>query len=346
MVVAAAAVEGGLLRPDVGQGRLAVAPPAPATRAATACHRFASPRGDDKRAGTRAQPFRTVSRLVAALRPGQRGCLLAGVYQEDVTIRQGGRPGAPITLTAATGVRATLVGRLWIADTANDVVVERLFLDGRNPRNLPSPTVNGDRIEFLGNNVTNGHTGICFILGSARYGVAQDVLIEGNRVHDCGQLPPMNHDHGIYVAFSRNVVIRNNRIFANADRGIQLFPSAQNTLIDGNVIDGNGEGVIFSGDATNASSNNVVVNNVISNSLVRFNVESYWEGPVGTGNLVRNNCLWNGARGNIQPGQRGFLVEENLIADPEFVNRDAKIFRLQPQSKCAPVLAAAGRTLR
>ena len=73
-------------------------------------------------------------------------------------------------------------------------------------------------------------------------------MIERNRIHNCGQLPPTNHHHGIYVEASDGARITDNWIYDNADRGIQLFPDAQGTYVARNVIDGNGQGVIFSRD--------------------------------------------------------------------------------------------------
>ena len=127
-----------------------------------------------------------------------------------------------------------------------------------------------------------------------------------------------------------------NLIYANADRGVQLFPDAQRTLIEGNVIDGNGEGVLFSGDSGLASSNNVVTRNIVSNAVVRYNVESWWPdgNPVGTGNAATDNCVWNGAQGNVA-AQVGFTASANKAVNPLYANRAAKDFQLQSGSPCA-----------
>jgi hypothetical protein len=137
-------------------------------------------------------------------------------------------------------------------------------------------------------------------------------------------------------------VIRGNLIYDNADRGIQFYPDAKDSLVTNNVIDGNGEGVIFSSEtgggeysAPYASSGNLVARNIISNSRVRHNVEAFWAGPVGTGNVVRDNCLWNGAQGNVDLSAGGFVASSNVVADPEFVDREAGDFRLEPGSSCA-----------
>jgi hypothetical protein len=118
-------------------------------------------------------------------------------------------------------------------------------------------------------------------------------------------------------------------------------------LIRGNVIDGNPIGLNFSGDDTSASSGNVVEQNVISNSTRWWNVQTYWPGPVGSGNAVRRNCVYGSnrdnyynQRGGVSQGP-GFAAEGNLVAAPEYFNREAKDFRLRQDSPCRKVLGSA-----
>lgn len=303
--------------------------------AAADCHLYAATNGNDAATGSSAAPFRTVQRLVDSLRPGQTGCLLTGTFAGDVRIAKGGVPGSPLTLTSAPGARATVAGRLYITDAANDVVISNLYLDGRNAAGLPSPTVNGDRATFTSDDVTNYNTGICFVLGSPdQWGVAVAVVIQNSRIHNCGQLPATNHEHGIYVESTRDAVIQNNAIYDNADRGVQLYPDAQGTIVQNNVIDGNGVGVIFSGNSALASSNNVVRNNVVADSTIRKNIESWWGGLAGSGNIADSNCVWNGRQGNVGR-QVGFVATGTVVADPTFVNRAAKDFTLARGSSCA-----------
>jgi nitrous oxidase accessory protein NosD len=301
-----------------------------ATQAGAAgCDKVASPLGSDGYPGTAAAPYATVEHLADSLHPGQAGCLRAGTYQGDVTIDKGGSGSAPIVVTSYPGERATVVGRLQVTDKANNVVVQSLNLNGRNGDNLPSPSVYGDGVVFRDNDVTNDHTTICFILGSDSSGRARGTVIERNRIHNCGEMPPTNHHHGIYVEASDGARIVENWIYDNADRGVQLFPDAQGTYVARNVIDGNGQGVIF----TRTSANNVVENNVISNPALRYNIED-WE-LSGGGNVARRNCLWSDRHkgGGIQPGISVSVVD-NLVIDPGYVNRGAKDFRLKPGSPC------------
>jgi hypothetical protein len=305
--------------------------------AAKACDRFASPTGKNRWPGTRTRPFATIPRLAASLRPGQVGCLLRGTYELDqIVVRSGGAPGKPIHIRSAPGTRPTVRGRLVINPGVSDIVISGLGLDGRNRINGASPAVFGDRIVFQNNDVTNYHTEICFIIGSAQGDVAEGVVIDGNRIHDCGKLPPQNGDHGIYVQHGRNTVIANNYIYDNADRGIQLYPDADGTLIESNVIDGNGEGIIFSGGEHSASDNNTVRGNIITNSRVRSNVEYFYEegAPTGTGNVVERNCVYGGAKEDIDGNGIAFVAQGNVVADPLFVDRDAKDFTLLPNSPC------------
>ena len=319
----------------------------PRTQAAAlgVCIRFASPTGKDRWSGTLKRPFATIPRLAASLRPGEVGCLLRGIYEHDqIVVRRGGAVGEPITIRSAPGTRALVRGRLVIAATATDVTISGLNLDGRNRINGGSPTVFGDRITFQNDDVTNHHTEICFIIGSSKGQVAENVVIDANRIHDCGKLPPQNQDHGIYVEYARGAVIKNNYIYDNADRGIQLFPDADGTLIENNVIDGNGEGTIFSGNGGTTSDNNTVRDNIVTNSDVRSNIEFFYPAgtPAGQGNLVEHNCVYGGAEHDIVGAGIAFVAQDNVVADPLFVDRSAKDFTLQPNSPC---LWAVPRTL-
>jgi hypothetical protein len=315
---------------------------APSSALAAGCDRVASPSGSDSAAGTQAQPFRSAQKLVDALAAGQTGCLRAGTYTGNVKVTASGAAGAPLTITSYPGERAQVVGKFWITDSANFVTVASLDLDGSNAANLPSPAVNGDDVTFVDNDVTNRNTTICFNLGPTTYGRANRTTIERNRIHNCGELPATNLDHSIYVEHATGVRIVENLIYDNADRGVQLYPDAQSTYVARNVIDGNGEGVLIAGGAEDfgpqASSDNVVEQNVITNSSQRYNVEWHWGSPiVGERNVVRQNCIFGGARDGDRHGlapDNGYSSSDNLLADPQYVNRAGKDFSLRGDSPC------------
>jgi parallel beta-helix repeat protein len=154
-------------------------------------------------------------------------------------------------------------------------------------------------------------------------------VIEDSRIHGCGASPSTNQDHGIYVANSVGLVIRENWIYENTDRGIQLYPNAVGTQVYDNVITDNGEGVIVS----EGSTGNVIRNNVIANSKIRWNIEA--SNLHGTGNLFAENCVWSeaggyyGSNGGIMPaGERGpgLTVVSNTVMRPQFQDPSAANF--------------------
>lgn len=314
---------------------------------AQACTKVASPGGADSAAGTAGAPYRTAARLAGSLSAGQTGCLRAGTYTSDDEVVID-RPG--VTLTSYPGERARLVTRLWVSSSGAGSTVSNLDLDGTNSRDLPSPTINASGVTFRNNDVTNNHTAICFSVGGD-WGRGDNALIENNRIHHCGLMPAKNHDHGIYIEASSGSTIRGNWIFDNADRGIQLYPDADNTTITGNVIDGNGQGIIFSGAGGRVSTGNTVTRNVIANSKIRHNVESHYDPgeAIGTGNTVTQNCIkgatgWYGGQGSgmgVAEPQVGFTAFDNLGEAPVYRNRGARDFTLAPGSACAKLVDGA-----
>jgi parallel beta-helix repeat protein len=280
-----------------------------------------------------------VAPLVRRARPGTIICLRAGTtFREDVTIRRAGTSAAPIVLTSSPGTPARLLGRLVIGQSASNIIVRRLVLDGRNERGLPSPTVSGTRITFLRNDITNHRTGICMAVGSTSgFGTASDVTVRANLIHDCGERPPTNLEHGIYVESSRHMRIIGNLIYDNADRGIQLYPDAQDTVIERNVIDRNGVGVLFSGDEGVASRGNLVRHNIITNSRSRHDVEAFWPpgNPIGQDNVVSGNCIGGGRLGAVGT-QLGFSAGDNRIGVVKYL--DGTQFGLEARDPCADFL--------
>jgi parallel beta helix pectate lyase-like protein len=303
---------------------------APVSPSRSGCDKVASPRGSNANRGTAGRPYATVAKLANSLRPGQTGCLREGTYGGRVKITRGGRAGKPTILSSYPRERATVRGRIHVANSANHVTIRRLYLDGRNRARLPSPTVNGNNVVFQENDVTTRDTTICFLLGSKEYGRAVRTVIERNRIHDCGQRPPTNHHHGIYVEASTGARITDNWIYDNADRGVQLFPDARRTYVARNVIDGNGEGVVFS----RKSAGNIVEANVIANPVVRYNVEDFE--LTGKGNVARRNCLWSTRhpdKAGIQPDIQ-VPVTDSVVIEPAYLNRGAQDFRVAAESPC------------
>ena len=295
-----------------------------------------------------------LQRFVARLRPGDVGCLKPGYYDiRRLILSTRGRANAPVVLRSLDPDHpATLHGVVWVGGSGSYWIVEDLRIDGRNQWNLPSPIVNGSHSVWRRLDVSNPGSGdgtqpygggICFNLGQTdHYGPATDTTIEQSRIHDCGL--STNHNHGIYVvATAGTTVIRDNWIYRNGDRGVQLYPAAEHVLVTRNVIDGNGSGIIFSGNGSLTSSNDVVTRNIISNSRNRWNVESWYPTgtPAGSGNVVTRNCLWASSPdryyhsdGGIAP-PFGFRVGAgNVVQRPLYAGAAQGNFKLLARSGC------------
>ena len=117
------------------------------------------------------------------------------------------------------------------------------------------------------------------------------------------------------------------------------------------MIDGNGQGIIFSGgDGSALQRTRSSRNNLITNSkrppqrrvLLRPD-----DTPAGRNNLVRDNCIHNAdgwydeADGSGIASEIGFDATNNVIADPRYIDRAAGDFGLEPGSPCAGVLEGA-----
>jgi hypothetical protein len=308
------------------------ASPASAVLVASPCSLHAATTGSDAAPGTSVAPLRTVQALVDRLRPGQAGCLAPGTYAGSVVVRRGGTAAAPVTLRAAYVKTATIRGQLRIDAGADHVTVSDLVLDGTSASGRPSPLVNGDDARFERNDVSS-QTESCFVLGDKTWGIADRTLIARNHIHHCG-VHGTNQDHGVYVRQARDTRITGNVIRENPDRGVQLFPNADRTVVAGNVIDRNGSGVIFSGDATDTSDDNRVEGNLVTASRLRWDVESYWYPEPGTGNVARGNCVFGGAHGAIQVPLVGFAATANVLRDPRLLRRSATAYALGAGSPC------------
>jgi len=321
----------------------ALGAPAGAQAASASCSKVASASGSDSARGDAARPFRSAQKLANSLAPGETGCLRSGVYTENVEFTRAGTSSSRITFQSYPSERARIVGEVAVRAGADNVTVANLDLNGRTAEHWPSPAVSADSVAFEGNDVSNDNTAVCFLIGTSS-GRPQNTSIRSNRIHNCGKLPATNLHEGIYVSNADGTTITDNTIYDNADMGIQLYPDAQRSVIRGNVIDGNGEGIIFSGDHGKVAHDNLVENNVITNSRIRENVESYYDPgtPVGRRNRVRNNCISGGASDDGDGGigrPVGFTLSGNLTIDPHYANRGAKDFRVSQDSPCHTMLS-------
>jgi parallel beta-helix repeat protein len=283
----------------------------------------------------------SVQAFVDKLGPGDVGCVAPGAHTGNVSIRYGGLPGAPVTLTSAVPWAATVRGRVSVSEAANYVTVSNLVVDG-SASSENTVQVYGDFVTLRGNDISNRRSSqSCLFLGHPTYGVAHNTLVDRNRLHDCGA--DGDRYHGIYAKSTRNARITNNLIYDNEAFGVQLYPDAQGTVFEHNIVDGNGfatgvccggrDGLLFGGDSDEHSNGNRVAYNIFSGNA-RYGVTDSWSGSAGTGNVAEFNCFWGNGRDSLGGGS-GYTRGANTVADPLYVDRLGKDFRLTAGSPCA-----------
>jgi hypothetical protein len=337
---------------------LAVAAPQPAAIAQTACTKYASQAGQDTNPGTELSPYLTVTKLFQSLAPGQTGCLRGGdTFTELINMVWSGSAGQPITLQSYGIGRAEFVGQIHVLPTTHHVTFRNLRFGGLPT--APKAThlnIDGDYVEIRDSEITNP-MGICIDVGAIDPYQAVNpgdqtlgFVLDNNRIHDCGNSPSLvwsaadSGAHGVYVINTLGALISNNIIYDNQYRGIQLWPKAEQTNIHHNVFDGSGTNLNIGSALTDGypwySANTTATDNIITNATLwnpsKNPSQVYGNFPVGSptyGNSVTGNCLYH-----VDPTKNfagnGFAQSGNTVADPQYVNRAAKDFRLNASSPC------------
>jgi parallel beta-helix repeat protein len=302
------------------------------------CDRFAASSGDDSAPGTIRRPYRTVNRLVDSLQPGWGGCLLGGAFTENVSFERGGSPRRRITLRTAPGYsRAVVHGNVVQDSTAPYVTIADIAVDARGVGEPVAVQLLGSGGRLTGSVVHGGGEAgrIGVVVGFNQ--TATGVEVDHNRISAFGV--DSDKDHGIYVNNSLRVLVHDNYIFDNSGYGIHLWTHSVDGRFYNNTIDGNRSGNVLIGGQWNSkggpSTGNDFYGNILSNPDSRKNVVVFWSsagrGTPGSDNLVARNCDWQGALVK----KAGVTYADNITANPSYVDRAAKIFRLSGHSRCA-----------
>lgn len=193
------------------------------------------------------------------------------------------------------------------------------------------------------------------------------------RADHCGNaVEAGSGEHGLYLQQSLRAQIIDNYIYANQDRGIQIYFESDYARIANNVVDRNGANLHIGGRlyepntySTNRYSDHTLIeNNIFSNATLftrnspRFNIETFWASDAAqnsgtisedvTQNVLTGNCVYQPpsatepADRTILPvswGRSGLKVINNFVGtdaahDPQFRNQPAGDYRLQPTSPC------------
>ena len=345
------------------------------------CTKYAAPTGNDANPGTQAQPKQSPITLLNSLAPGETGCLEDGATfvlggGDAITTTSGTAANPKVLRPTTPGARAEIRATtgFWLQGASHDIVLKDLDL--RRPTGTGGGSLfllDGDRITMDGVDLSYP-ANICLDVGAdPRAGAGdptEDVVLRDSRVHDCGSEygpPHFENDsgvHGVYVQFTRGMVIEDNYIYANHNRGIQLYPDADGTTITNNVLYGNGANLNIGSEWNPdhiASADNVIEDNIISESTldgltpggfvgdtseVLGHLPAPGPGVPDFNNQVTSNCVGNSAHPTELFEGNGFVQSNNILnQDPQFANPAAGDFTMPAASPCAgkgphPVTAA------
>ncbi|MFL5859965.1 MAG: hypothetical protein ACJ780_04180, partial [Solirubrobacteraceae bacterium] len=258
-----------------------VAAMTPAAYSATAeCALYAAPSGSDSASGGLNHPLASVSALDRALAPGETGCLESGSYGNMSEggwshLSKSGAPGRRITITAAPGESAKIVGLVSIS--GDYTTLSGVVIDGSNRvYHRPQPLagcsstasegleIDGQNDVFENNDLYQSVPGLrANGIGIGWGGQANNTIVRFNRIHDLGQCRAF--DHMIYLSHGNNAQIYDNWMWNDAHGwAVQVYPAATNAHIYDNVIDRAGSGFVVGGSSQVAG--NHIDHNIVMNS--------------------------------------------------------------------------------
>jgi hypothetical protein len=315
------------------------------------CSVYASTSGSDANSGSASAPLRTVAALIKHVQAGHSGCLTSGqTFNESVTVRGGethGAEGSPVTITSTNPETPALINGRFVTQTGADWLTFTHLTFTWSGAGAPSPTVGSKHTTWTYDDISAPQT-ICFNLVNGSWGVAENTLIEHDRVHDCGSLENFvcNENttfcstkpndgfylHGVYVGGAINTTVRNNYIYRNADRGVQVRSGSNGVIIEHNIIDRNGEGIIFGDGATNVTAKYNIITNSHSPCGEKASCYDYAASEYNAvaPNLLANNDAYGNQcassppacwpnRGNIET-MSNVTVTGNVEVDPQYTN--------------------------
>ncbi len=315
---------------------LAVAGAAGGSPSAARCNLWASPAGLDANPGTQAAPFLTLAKLAGTLTPGQTGCLPPGTSfaTREVITAVGARAGRITITTAPGGVRATLSDGIETTQASRYLTLTNLAIGGLDDspnRNVPGTVI----LRGYSTALTHSSVGPGTLKDVGRSCVwldhAGSAVIEGNVLHECNGASPDDYGAGVIASISAGARILDNVIYGNVGGdAIAFSPNAHASRARFNLLVGNLGGIYFGGDAKIASHNTLVEQNIIAHNS-RFDVHSAYvaNGPVGSRNLVRKNCIWSPRA--VTAAGVGFTMGVNRKVNPRVVKGT---YRLAASSPC------------
>ncbi len=266
--------------------------------AAAASTYYVSTGGSDSNPGTIGSPFRTMSKGLRSLFPGDTLIVRGGTYNErlDAVPYRAATVNAPVLVEAYPGERPVIRG-VWAIRNADYWTFDGINAtwNGASAEEVLLKIINGVGWSFRNAEVWGARSYANIYIGSSIAGQPSNWSLTGNCVHDTYAAHPPFQDHNLYLSTSPGPGLVERNIFFNASNGNNIkvgpgkadYDAAENTTIRNNTM-------------YNAAQNLMVVwkskSNVIErNLLVKATGKSWYPNlrgfdVSGSGNLARDNA--------------------------------------------------------
>lgn len=319
--------------------------------------------GNDSNPGSQSLPFRTISRGVTVLKPGDTLFIRGGLYAEAIhDIPSGTSWGAPVTVAAYPGEAVTVKPGatgwpLVYLYNRSYIVMDRLIFDGSTTSSDMEGIfldTNTHHIRIQNGEVKNSPGSGLFVDNTSHHNEFLNMTIHDNGVSD--------FDHGFYIEGANNLV-EDSDIYRNSGWGVHIYSGGiagvansnvirNNRIYDNARVGGRGAGIILSSGNWNLVYNNIVWGNtggiqigygtptgteVYNNTLYgnrNYGIKLHGD---GTNSIVKNNILYQNETSvygtQFSNSGTGTQSSNNLTGtDPRFVDIAARDFHLQAGS--------------
>lgn len=302
---------------------------------AFAAELFVSPNGNDQNPGTKASPFKTISKASTLAKPGTTVYVAPGTYAGGFRTAASGTATLPIRYVSEVKWGAKIVGSSgynWL-NLGNYVTIDGFEVTGSNTTAglVSGPWSGGD----VGHNFTAinnyihdiainvcGSSGAIHVFSKTGKSIITNNIVRNVAVGLMGRCPTMQ---GIYIA-EPDTYVANNLVSGVAAVGIQQWHGATRSRIINNTVFNSLIGYLIgsgdSGTLPNGSQNNLVANNISYNNRKYGYIES---GKTSL-NTYLHNLVYIGKEPEVQNSINWRITGKivgSMNANPMFVNYQA-----------------------
>ena len=271
-------------------------------------------------------PFCTITKGASVVAAGETVKVLAGTYDETVTVPTSGSASSPITYSALAGVEvigidSTSGGNAFRIFNKSYIIVEGfnvtrtkdygIYVSGSN-----HITISNNHVSYSGspsdgftkvgiyltgttNSTITGNTSDHNSADGIRLTTSSDNNLVSNNIAFANAEKWRRNATGIHVNGSSNNTLIHNITYANEDSGLQFYSSASNNIVVGNLSYGNGDHGI---DNLNSPNNIVVGNTAQGNYTAGIQFEG--SGTASSGATIMNNISVDNGINPVLGGQK------------------------------------------